>query len=386
MFFLIGADIVPTESNFDYFSKSGINNIVSEELYNILYNADFRIFNLEVPLCDNITPILKNGPTLSAPISSVKGLKELKVDLVTIGNNHIMDQGVQGIKSTISSLKDAGIDYVGGGENVSEASRPYIFNFGFHTVGVYACSEHEFSIATIDSAGANPYDPTNVFDHIRKLKELVDYVVILYHGGKEHYRYPSPELQKNCRKMCDEGADLVVCQHSHCIGCEENFNNSKIVYGQGNFLFDRSNDECWLTGLLIKINEEFQVSYLPIIKCNNGVALADVEKSREILDAFYTRSQSVENDDMILEEYNKLSDLMIDYYLDILKGKDKLIHKVMIKVFGKKYERRFLANRYSQKQLVKLYNVIMCEAHRELLLKGIERKMGFDSQEDSRMK
>ena len=65
----------------------------------------------------------------------------------------------------------------------------------------------------------------------------------IINGGKEHYRYPSPDLQKICRKFIDKGADLVVCQHSHCIGCEEKYNHGTIVYGQWNFLFDRSNIE-----------------------------------------------------------------------------------------------------------------------------------------------
>ena len=65
-----------------------------------------------------------------------------------------------------------------------------------------------------------------------------DYTIVLYHGGKEYYRYPSPNLQRVCRYMIEKGTDLVICQHSHCIGCEENYLSGKIVYGQGNFIFD----------------------------------------------------------------------------------------------------------------------------------------------------
>ena len=43
-----------------------------------------------------------------------------------------------------------------------------------------------------------------------ELKKQCDYVIVLYHGGKEHYRYPSPYLQKVCRKIVDKGADIVV--------------------------------------------------------------------------------------------------------------------------------------------------------------------------------
>jgi len=103
-------------------------------------------------------------------------------------------------------------------------------------IGIYACAETEFSIAEDNRAGANPFDPLESLDHIADLKSKCDFVIVLYHGGKELYRFPSPYLRKVCRKIVEKGADLVICQHSHCIGAFENYHDSVIVYGQGNFL------------------------------------------------------------------------------------------------------------------------------------------------------
>lgn len=143
------------------------------------------------------------------------------MDLLTLANNHILDQDQQGLVSTCSVLDAAGIAYTGVGQTPEEAAKPYIFECDGKRIGVYACAEHEFSIVTEHSAGANPIDLLETPDHVAALKEQCDYVIVLYHGGKEHYRYPSPNLQKVCRKLVEKGADLVVCQHSHCIGCEE---------------------------------------------------------------------------------------------------------------------------------------------------------------------
>ena len=41
------------------------------------------------------------------------------------------------------------------------------------------------------------------------------------------------------------GADVVLCQHSHCIGCYEQYEGAHILYGQGNFHFcGFTNEEC----------------------------------------------------------------------------------------------------------------------------------------------
>lgn len=35
------------------------------------------------------------------------------------------------------------------------------------------------------------------------------------------------------------GADIITAQHTHCNGCEEWYNGTYLLYGQGNFLFSR---------------------------------------------------------------------------------------------------------------------------------------------------
>ena len=59
---IIGADIVPTVSNQDFFEKAEMERLVDGNLFDVLNNADYRIFNLEVPLTDKETPINKCGP------------------------------------------------------------------------------------------------------------------------------------------------------------------------------------------------------------------------------------------------------------------------------------------------------------------------------------
>lgn len=56
---------------------------------------------------------------------------------------------------------------------------------------------------------------------VRNLKEKSNAVIILYYEIKKYYRYLSPELQRIFRKFSARGADLVIAQHTHCVGCYE---------------------------------------------------------------------------------------------------------------------------------------------------------------------
>ena len=367
---LIAGDLVPTKSNIDLFNKADTISLLGEELYYIWNSADFRIINLEVPITDKEEPIPKCGPNLIAPTSTINGIKALNPSLIALANNHILDQGEQGLNSTMDILNKNDIPIVGVGDNLFEASKPYIIHQDGFKIGIYNCAEHEFTIATEKTSGANPFDPLESLDHIYNLKSKCDYVIVLYHGGKEHYRYPSPYLQKVCRKMAKKGADLIICQHSHCIGCFEKYENSTIIYGQGNFIFDHSDSEYWQTSLLIKveIKEVIDIDYIPIIKKENVVRLAKREIGGDIVDAFRKRSEQILQEGFIEKEYQKFADKYIENYLRNFSGFGKWLNRVdRYLLMG-----ILLKNKYNKSKLLAIQNYVECEAHRELLIVGLK--------------
>ena len=366
---LIAGDLVPTQSNIELFNNVDVIALLGQELLSLWNSVYVRIFNLEVPLTDKKDPMDKCGPNLIAPISTINGIKALNPSLITLANNHILDQGYLGMKSTTGILNEHGIPFVGIGKNLFEASKPYIIQKDDLNIGIYACAENEFSIATESSSGANPFDPLESLDHIQDLKDICKYVIVLYHGGKEHYRYPSPNLQKTCRKMTQKGADLVICQHSHCVGSYEEYEGSTIVYGQGNFIFNKHNNEFWNNSLLIKvsIDNNLQIEYIPIVKEGNSIRLATGMVAEEILSGFGSRSKEILDEGFIEKNYMKFADENVKSYLAKLSG------------FGKwksRIDRRLLNNmllkqKYNSKKLLPIQNYIECEAHRELLISGL---------------
>ena len=375
---IIGADLVPTVSNYELFSKGDIETLIGADLMEELNNADYRIFNLETPLTDRKTPIVKCGPNFQTPPTTMNGLKKINPYFFTLANNHILDQGEQGVISTINCLTENKIGYGGVGRNLQEASKPYFFERKGIKVGIYCCAEHEFSIATESTYGANPFDPLESLDHIIDMKKKCDVIIVLYHGGKEYYRFPSPDLQRICMKMVDKGADLVVCQHSHCIGCEEEWNNGVILYGQGNFLFDKSNSEYWKTSLLIALDidentKQTVVEYIPIIKSDNVVRKAVNREGESIMEQFMTRSDEIKKDGFVKKTYQEFAKEKQWEYMNALCGRTttnrlfKLINIMSGYRFGKWYVNR----KYSIRQRLGMHNRIRCEAHRELLLESL---------------
>lgn len=81
---LITGDLVINKE----YSKSNI----SDAVISLFNNSDLNIVNLEAPATKSTSKIIKTGPHLKADINStLQILKSLKVDVVTLANNHVLD-------------------------------------------------------------------------------------------------------------------------------------------------------------------------------------------------------------------------------------------------------------------------------------------------------
>ena len=205
-------------------------------------------------------------------------------------------------------------------------------------------------------------------------------MVVLFHGGKEYYRYPSPNLQRIARKMVEKGANLFVAQHSHCVGSYEEYLGGTIVYGQGNFLFnkeDKYKNPYWNNGILIEVdlqrdtgqlNED--ITFVPYVTQNKGIRLANDEEKSNILNPFFERSQQIKHAAFVHEQYQKFADAHLYTYLSKLSGFGKIFNKIDRKLFN----HRVTKLTYGRNKRLAMQNYIECEAHRELLIQGLKKK------------
>lgn len=370
----IGADLVPTDINKSLFENGNGEALVGKELYEILKQSDLNVFNLEVPLTDVETPIVKFGNNLIAPTKTIHGYKALEPIFLTLANNHSLDQGEEGLTTTLNLLKDQDIAHAGAGSSLKEAKKPFIFEKEGIRIGFYLCAEHEFTVASCHTMGANPFDVLESFDEVLALKEQCDYVIVLYHGGKEFYRYPSPMLQRYCRKFIDRGANLVMCQHNHCVGSREDYNGGSIIYGQGNFIFNSefyiNHKEFVKDSLLIRVEatkDSFIVSEVPIRSTEMGTRQATESEADETLTAYKQRSENIKDSHFVAQAYKDFADTHIKRYLREFIGRSCIIRAINA-LFGRKLMQLILG----KISYLAIQNYLECEAHHELFLRGIK--------------
>ena len=264
----------------------------------LFHSSDRVIVNLECALTEADTAIRKFGPNLKGPAKVANILKDAGVTDCGLSNNHIYDFSKPGLDDTLDALEKAGLNYTGIGANEEDSRKDLVIQQDGKTVRIITVCEHEYSYAMPDFVGARPYDPYDTAEDIRAAKANADYVVVMYHGGKEHCQYPSPRLRKLCRAMVTEGADLVLCQHSHCIGCYEEFDGCHILYGQGNFHFAKEKNKDipgWNRCLAVFYDTaKNAVEFIPVTATENyGIRLMTGEEKEQELAEFAQRNQTL---------------------------------------------------------------------------------------------
>lgn len=151
------------------------------------------------------------------------------IEVVSLGNNHIMDYNEEGVKDTINTLENAGVTYaISGvwGDKYGMYETEKGIKIGFVSVNEY-------------------YEGNAVYtfleDGLKQLREQgADLVFALVHWGGDKTHIIEDDQYTMGRWCVDQGYDLVLGCHPHVLQGIECYNGKYIVYSMGNFCYGGS--------------------------------------------------------------------------------------------------------------------------------------------------
>ena len=234
------------------------DNLLSPPVLDFFYGADHVVANVEGALINAVDDGSRGTFFHSMDPEATCVLRAMHADIWSIGNNHTMDAGTEGVISTRKIAAELGCRTIGAGLNEMEASEPvYLDEAG--GIGMFCVSYmNECIPATATEPGIFRWDDLDLIQkRIREIKSTCRWCVVVSHGGEEFASLPNPYTRDRYLKFLELGADVVVGHHPHVPENYELFDDGKaIFYSLGNFIFDTNYQRVHLytdQGVLLKL-------------------------------------------------------------------------------------------------------------------------------------
>jgi len=337
-----------------------------DEVKGYTERSDYAIINFESPIVkDAVDPIRKTGPHLCCDKKAMTSVRYAGFNCVTLANNHFYDFGEAGVRDTIAACTEEGLDYVGGGVNITESERILYKSVSGKSLAIINICENEWSIASPERGGSAPLNVVHNIQNIRKAKKSADWVLIIVHGGTEMYQYPSPRMKELYRFFIDEGADAIINHHQHCFSGYEYYKGKPIVYGLGNLCFDSDfRNSIWNEGYIVQVSlEEPQVSIelFPYIQCAEKPGILFLRDKNAFCKRIEEINQTIADDNALEQEFSKMALNKRELLLPFEPYNSKIGRILM--------RRHLLPSYFTPKKKDLVLNLFRCESYRDILFR-----------------
>ena len=209
-----------------------------------LKDYDIKYYNQETVFDDSRAP--ESYPRFNTPSGFGESMIDAGFNMVSLATNHSMDMGSE---SAIRSAKwwEGKTDILTHGMASSEEMRDVYdiktANGITYTMLSYTYGTNGIPVPSSKPWLVNVYNEEMVKKDIKAVRDKVDVLIVAMHWGQE-YNQNATETQKNQAKfLAENGVDIILGNHSHCIEPWERIGNTVVFYSFGNFISNQMGAE-----------------------------------------------------------------------------------------------------------------------------------------------
>lgn len=228
----------------------------------LIFTADISFANLESTLTagEIEKPIQRvdENPKINATpqqYETVSGYQGRKYSIFQLANNHILDNGLEGVLTTCQRLDADGIPYIGINHQPDEQNQGRIFEMhglrlGF-VAATYSLNLRPYPAGKEHLVNMIRFHQLNVDVDLSLLERQIqwcraqgcDLVIAGLHWGMEWEFFPRTYQLKMAHQLAESGADIIIGHHAHVIQPMEWYQTKRdpqrfvpILYNLGNLV------------------------------------------------------------------------------------------------------------------------------------------------------
>lgn len=229
---------------------------VAPELKEVIASADLVIGNCESPVVERprFRMATRAGtrhamtPRFLAQTLAEIGATPGRLAL-SLANNHVLDQGVDGYEATVAALASLSIAAIGTADTPLRVVR-----LNGLAIGLAAFTEWRNAPAAEFAGRVSMLGDLFAADCALLRYARADHLCVVAHWDREFRHMPRRATRELAEELAAAGAELIVGHHAHVLQPAERIGDSLVAYGLGDFLGTALSRVPWplrLGGLLV---------------------------------------------------------------------------------------------------------------------------------------
>ncbi len=209
-------------------------------------NYDIKYYNQETVFDTSSKP--SSYPVFNTPSAFGQNMIDAGFNLVSLSSNHSMDMGANGARLSAEWWESQN-DILATGMASSEEKRNehkimnangitytmLSYTYGTNGLGGSALSNEPYLV--------NLFSEEKALEDIAAVRDKVDILIVSMHWGDEYRQTATEKQRAQAKFLADNGVDIILGTHSHCIEPWEWIDDTVVFYSFGNFISNQMGAE-----------------------------------------------------------------------------------------------------------------------------------------------
>lgn len=296
-----------------------------------LKDYDIKYYNQETVFDD--TKSYGGYPKFNTPSGFGQSMIEAGFNVVSLATNHSMDRGADSAKQSVNWWKQQeGILTNGMATSEEERTNYQIMeaNGITYTMLSYTYGTNGLGASAINAEPylVNLYSEELVKSDIAAVRDKVDIIIVAMHWGNEYQQTASTKQREQAKFLADNGVDIVLGTHSHCIQPWEMIDDTVVFYSFGNFISNQMGAEQALVRKVGVIGMFATLDIKKVVDSENNTTTITLENIGADLNYTYRfYNSAIKKNDYLVIPFSKMEEKYLKNYKSVYEEFSNILKK-----------------------------------------------------------
>lgn len=297
----------------------------------LLKDYDIKYYNQETVFDDDST--YGGYPRFNTPSDFGVSMIEAGFNVVSLATNHSMDMGATSAKKS-ASWWESQENVLTNGMASSEENRTNYqimeangitytmlsYTYGTNGLGTSDLQKEPYIV--------NLYSEELVKQDIEAVRDKVDVLIVAMHWGTEYNLGVTDTQREQAKFLAENGVDIVLGTHSHCIEPWEKIDDTVVFYSFGNFISNQMGAEQAMVRKVGVIGMFATLNITKVVDTENDTTTITIDNIGADLNYTYRYyNSSISKYDYLVIPFSKMEEKYLSNYKSVYEEFSQVLTK-----------------------------------------------------------